>query len=64
MFQEFDSDEQYYRDSKVDKYFFSSLLFQSTQKLEEFIFGKCLYILGIGVDRLLLKFKIIPREDR
>jgi len=61
IFQEFDSDEQYYSDSKEKKYYFSSLLYQNPQKLEESVLGKCFYMLGIGVDRLLQRFKIVPK---
>lgn len=60
VFQEFDSDEQYYCDSKAQKYYFSSLLLGNPQKLEDFVFRKCLSMLGIGVDSLLQKFRIVP----
>ena len=66
MFQEFESDEQYYlesfRESNLNKYHFSSLLFQNPNKLEEFVFRKCITMLGISVDLLLEKFKIVPRQ--
>ena len=64
VFQNFESDEQYYcsgQNQNDRKYYFSSLLFQNTQKLEEFVFRKCLSMLGISVDSLLQKFKIVPR---
>ena len=66
VFQEFESDEQYYlesfRESNLNKYHFSSLLFQNPNKLEEFVFRKCITMLGISVDLLLEKFKIVPRQ--
>lgn len=59
VFKNFDSDEQYY--SADQKYYFSSVLFQNPQKLEEFVFRKCLCMLGISIDNILQRFRLIPR---
>ena len=59
IFKNFDSDEQYY--SADQKYYFSSALFQNPQKLEEFVFRKCLCMLGISIDNILQRFRLIPR---
>ena len=61
VFREFESDEHYYYDNKEEKFYFSSLLFQNINKLEEFIFAKCLTMLGVSVERLLQRFRITPR---
>lgn len=58
-FQELDSTECYY--SSNNKFYFSHLLFQNPQRLEEFIFEKCLVMLGISVSTLLEKFRLVPR---
>ena len=59
VFQEFDAEDTYYCEN--GKYYFSSLLLQNPQKLEEFIFGKCLDILRIKISDLLVKFRITPK---
>jgi len=59
IFKNFDSDEQYYSADK--KYYFSSTLFQNPQKLEEFIFNKCLCMLDIKIDNILQKFTLTPK---
>ena len=51
VFQEFDEEDTCYCEN--GKYYFSSLLLQNPQKLEEFIFGKCLDILRIKISDLL-----------
>ena len=59
LFQEFDREDTYYCEG--DKYYFSSLLFQNPQKLEEFIVGKVLDILNIKIFHLLERFRITPK---
>ena len=56
VFKELDTEESAY--SLNGKYFFSSLLFDNIGKMEEFVFGKLMEMLGYKISDLLKKFNI------
>jgi len=59
-FKEFKSEESYYSMNKI--YYFSSLLFDKPEKLEEFIFGKCLELLQIKIMDLIKNFNFVKKN--
>ena len=59
-FKELESEESYY--SLNGKYYFSSLLYDKPEKMEEFVFGKCLEMLNIKIMDLLRLFNIVQKN--
>jgi len=59
-FKEFKSEESYYSMNKI--YYFSSLLFDKPEKLEEFVFGKCLELLQIKIMDLIRNFNFVKKN--
>jgi len=59
-FKELESEESYY--SLNYTYYFSSLLFDKPEKLEEFVFGKCLEMEKIKIMDIIKKFNFVKKN--
>ena len=59
-FKKFENEKTYNRFNGI--FYFSSLLFDKGKQMENFIFGKCLDMLGIKIIDLLDKFEIVSKD--
>ena len=59
VFKELESEETHFTDN--DKYYFSSLLLDKPEKMEIFVFGKCLEKLNVDMVDLLKKFDFVVK---
>ena len=59
-FKKFENEKTYYELNDI--FYFSSLLFDKGKQMENFIFGKCLDMLGIKIIDLLDKFEIVSKD--